>query len=543
MKHLIDDVRIRRRGQVSSWLDYEIMLLELSPPMRLKLPLSVAFLIAGKYNEGVLSSEAMSALKEDLREYIRSSGDGFCVGVVGATIKSEDREVGPDEIPESFVLFDGPAMSRVVIEKDRIQKLHVLGKVMAEQVGVLRLSPYDADEPATRGRFFGRAQTLKEILGAEKNYTIIGPRRIGKTSLMTEIRERIRTTYAEPRVLRTAHILATQYESTAQILAEISGQLLERHAMKEAYKAAARVGRAEAKFKYMIRDLTEKGQRIAVFIDEFDFILELDAKRGYACLALLHAAFDQVPRAQLFLAGFRQTFRARLDNSTPLFGFTETVELGPLLRLESIEMIGKPLADLGVPIEDGVLERINTDSAGHPQVITYFCDAYLKFYDRHRRMPDHAYIISKVIGSPELRRRITGTFLNNTNVFEELVCLLLVRKAMFNKDGVANFEFSLRQVDAQLHKLRVSLPARAIQAVCESLRLCSIIQEVEGTEVYKFTFPQLVQFFNKNDLDWHIHKAADVVAKALKDDPNGLYREGSGSGLLGILDGHPGGTH
>ncbi len=528
---LVDTVGIRRYRDITGWEQFQLTFLDMSPPLRLKLSRLVPVLFSERtYLDGRLSERETNELKSKLREYIRETGNDFCVCVIGGVVDEDSKRLSADSIPENFAIIDGEAILAIVGEKNKQERQHLLGRTFASQVGVMRISPYDADEPAVRGRFFGRTQTLREILsgGEGKSYTVIGPRRIGKTSLLGELKDRLTSTFAESKVLRVANLVATRYESTEQIIAEIVAQLLERGGSKEAYKEATRKGRVASKFKYLIRDLADKKHRVAVFIDEVDYILELDAKQGYECIALLHSAFDQVPRAQLFLAGFRQTFRARHDINTPLYGFTETKELGPLLPAEAREMIIRPFADLGVPVEDAMVERMTGESAGHPQVITYFCEAYLKYYDRHQKKPDDAYFMEEVLGSAEFRRRLTGAFFANTNPSEELFCLLLMKKALQSKEGVGGFEFSLRIVDGLLKEKRVHLSAPAIKAICENLRLCSIIHEIKGTELFRFYIPQLVKFFRISDLEWHVQKAVHDVNEQ-KADPRRLY-EGRESG-------------
>ncbi len=529
---LVYTVGIRRYRDITGWEQFQLTFLDMSPPLRLKLSRLVPVLFSERtYLDGRLSERETNELKSKLREYIRETGNDFCVCVIGGVVDEDSKRLSADSIPENFAIIDGEAILAIVGEKNKQERQHLLGRTFASQVGVMRISPYDADEPAVRGRFFGRTQTLREILsgGEGKSYTVIGPRRIGKTSLLGELKDRLTSTFAESKVLRVANLVATRYESTEQIIAEIVAQLLERGGSKEAYKEATRKGRVASKFKYLIRDLADKKHRVAVFIDEVDYILELDAKQGYECIALLHSAFDRVPRAQLFLAGFRQTFRARHDINTPLYGFTETKELGPLLPAEAREMIIRPFADLGVPVEDAMVERMTGESAGHPQVITYFCEAYLKYYDRHQKKPDDAYFMEGSPGQCRVPPAPDWCFLRQHQPLRGIVLSAAHEKGSSRaRKAWADSRFSLRIVDGLLKEKRVHLSAPAIKAICENLRLCSIIHEIKGTELFRFYIPQLVKFFRISDLEWHVQKAVHDVNEQ-KADPRRLY-EGRESG-------------
>jgi hypothetical protein len=534
MAALLETPGVKRRRELTTWRCYQRYYLELAPAFRFKMGPLTPFLVAESFSPQVsLDENETDRLEEDLYDYIHETGEDICVAVIGSEVPSMHRAPAANAIPKPFAVVDSSLLRALASEKSQADRVHAIGRAIARQLGILRLSPYDPDEKAERGSFFGRSEILKDILGGapKRGYTIVGPRRIGKTSLLGEIRARLSHTYAESKVLRTAHVMAAQYQSTTQILSEIAGQLLERHAAKESYKMATRAGRAELQFKRMLRDLA-RDHRVAIFIDEVDYILELDAKQGDACISLLRAACDDAPKAQVFLAGFRHAFRARYDNRHPLYGFTDFKELGPLTQPECHEMIARPLADMGVPIEQKVIDRMWHESAGHPQVITYFCREYVKYFDHHRRAPDDAYVLTHILAGAEMRRRMTQAFFANANnLYEELLCLLLMRKAL-RGNSVRDFEFDLKVANELLQEKKINLPGKVISAICQSMRLCSIIQEVKGThrEQFSFTIPQLVRFFDLPDLDFYIQKAAqEIRQRPPSDNP---YAEGSGNSII-----------
>jgi AAA domain len=54
------------------------------------------------------------------------------------------------------------------------------------------LSPYSPNTPVNGWRFFGRKKEIRDIIESRSNYFVIGARRIGKTSLLQEIRRQLK---------------------------------------------------------------------------------------------------------------------------------------------------------------------------------------------------------------------------------------------------------------------------------------------------------------------------------------------------------------
>jgi hypothetical protein len=63
--------------------------------------------------------------------------------------------------------------------------------LVCEQIPISSLAPYQISAPVERSGFFGHEREIDKILRQpEKNFAVIGVRRIGKTSLLKEMRHR-----------------------------------------------------------------------------------------------------------------------------------------------------------------------------------------------------------------------------------------------------------------------------------------------------------------------------------------------------------------
>jgi hypothetical protein len=126
-------------------------------------------------------------------------------------------------------------------------------------------------------------------------------------------------------------------------------------------------------------------------------------------------------------------------------------------------------------------------------------------------MPTDAEVKRDVFGSREFQQKVMDTFTMNTNAFEELVCLLLMREALKRRDDVARFEFGLERLNHLLSRVNIELETRALVTICNNLRLCSILTPTDRGNMFVFSIPQLVHFFSGHNLDWYIEKAARTL--------------------------------
>jgi len=91
--------------------------------------------------------------------------------------------------PYYTVVLDSEDMTRVI--ESRAPSDELLARIRY-QVPLSFLSPYEASAPVTDSMFFGREYEIRTILTHPNTcYAIIGTRRIGKTSVLKEVKRRM----------------------------------------------------------------------------------------------------------------------------------------------------------------------------------------------------------------------------------------------------------------------------------------------------------------------------------------------------------------
>jgi len=366
-----------------------------------------------------------------------------------------------------------------------------------------RLCPYVSGRPAVGGRFFGRTNLVRKLSAGSGCFTIVGNRRIGKTSLLKQIREVLKL-----QNFRTAEVYGANCWSTEDVVWTLLTGLDQ---FQKAEHVLSEPQRARHLATYVHNIPNHENRPVAVFVDELDHILEFDSKQKYAVMHLLRETFFGNEFCCIFLAGFRKTTQAMQSIDAAPFNFTKAIELPLFNREETYGMVIKPLTHLGIKIDSNsdLPEVIFRESGGHPELIQIQCTELIQFVEKHKKIPSGDELLSHVINTPEFKQKVHGTFLANTNDFEELVCYLLIDDVE-RADHPSDYEFGHEDVYRVLRKVDIRNSNSDISGLISNLKSSGIITQVTGrTEKYRFSAPQLVNYCVGINLKFSIENALE----------------------------------
>jgi len=324
--------------------------------------------------------------------------------VVGAVLYPEFSDLGSGPIDQS-------AINNILDTDDKKETLNRLA-VSLVPLGRDLLSPYIAGRIATGGRFFGREKMFNaNVLGKfGGNFTFMGNRRIGKTSLLKEIKRRL---LLNDERLRTAEVYGNNCHTTYDVVKIILDHIRPDLANRMAQDASIVDG--------LPNHLDTLENNIVIFVDELDSILEFDARQNYQLLNLLRAASES-DRCRIFFAGFRQVMKAKKNLDTPLHNFTTFIKIDGLSREETNNMIVLPLGRLGIKLDATLPATIQRETGGHPELIQLFCRNIIDHFRQYNKPPTTNELLYLVSVDDNFRTIVYSTFLNNTNAHEKLLC-------------------------------------------------------------------------------------------------------------------------
>jgi hypothetical protein len=488
----------KRYGLVNTTNDFEIQNLDLRA-LKLDVGILIPFVIPKRLSGyKLVNSEQLSRVLPELDNLAKSQQRKFLVLVVGGKLISIDQRIIEDLGLCGVAIMDRSTIERVTETNDPETKARVLSEALVRYLGRDALSPYVSGRPASGGRFFGRSSLMKRIVPSAGNFTFIGNRRIGKTSLLKEIKERLKLNN-----VRTGEVYAGTRLSTGDFVYTVLTSLGQ---VRDAEKCLHR----PKGFVAAVHAAVEKDKKpLALFIDEMDRILEFDAKQGWEVMNLLRETFEGHSGCRLFCAGFRSVMEASQSIASPMYNFTQLIEVPLFTRQETFEMVTKPLERMGIALTGTDLpEAIYQETSGHPELIQIHCAAVVRFMEDHNRVPSASELLPGLFNTGEYKFKVMKT-LANTNPLEELLCYLLMSDAE-RTTPTANYNFKPQDVYRVLAGAGIELGALEIATIITNLKASGIVSAVSGAEErYRFSAPRLVDYCLALNLNYCIEQAKE----------------------------------
>lgn len=517
ISHLQQKCGFKKHGPVTNFNDFEIHNLDLTS-LKLDVGLLTPLLVSKQLaNRAIVTSEHLRPMLPDLENVAQSLTNKFVVLIVGGKLLRLDERIVKDLGLSGIAIIDRATIETVCSTTSEPAKSVLLGAALVRFLGRESLSPYVSGRPAVGGRFFGRSSVLKRVLPSKVSVTIVGNRRIGKTSLLKEIKERLKL-----QNVRTAEVYGATCGSTKDVVYKILQGL-------DLFREARHILSEEQPVKNLpsyVHNIPDTDKRsVAIFIDELDHILDFDVKQNYEVMHLLRSTFDGHESCRIFLAGFRKVMELKQSVNAPPFNFTKLVELPLFTREETSEMVNRPLSHLGIDVSStGLPEAIYRDTGGHPELIQIHCAEIVRFMETHGRVPSGEDLLANVFNTEEYKQKVLGTFLANTNPHEELLCYLLMENA--ERMGQAEqYEFGPQEVDKVLNKKKINLGIREINDIITNLKVSGVIALVAGRmDKYRFSSPQLVNYCVSLKLEFCIKKTLERL-KDCPEEIRSLYSE------------------
>jgi hypothetical protein len=209
---------------------------------------------------------------------------------------------------------------------------------------------------------------------------------------------------------------------------------------------------------------------------------------------------------QYIIAGFREAMREQYMLDSPFYNFAQEVRLSEFNRQQARELIVTPMENLRVRIrnEEEVVNRIYEETAGHPNLIQYYCLILLRRLDQTALREIGPESLIDVYSDEGFTSHLLTSFMQNTENREKgLIYAILMSSAEAWKRG-----FGLEEIDEVLRKGGISLQQKAIDEACNVLILAGVIYR-KGKEYY-FTSPVFTRVLqNTYDLNYLFRKVKE----------------------------------
>jgi len=376
----------------------------------------------------------------------RSEFDGLTKRIEGAAADVGVVAADGSKLPQTVVflltadqggsyrayLSQQPGNHIVVLSGDELKELflgadptdYLIKRLVSGQIGIQGLIPYETQAPVSARMFFGRRDVLNRILGnVGRGYAIYGPRRIGKTSLLRRVADRLKETKA-------AHPVFIDCAALGK--GDLGWVILNRIGLRgrQYYQSQG--------LEESLRHLGElRGKPVVLLLDEVDSLLARDRGQGWHILYALRQAMND-EHCAVVVAGYRELFKERSDLNSPLFNFLEPVPLDKLAEDAARGLILEPMRDMRLEFEDSeaFIERVLHLSGSLPSLIQLFCRGVTERLFAGKRYFATAADVDEVLAEDDVRRSLLTTFQGNTTKLEQLLCNLVVGRLPVDEVGV-----------------------------------------------------------------------------------------------------------
>nr|VFK64264.1 MAG: TniB protein [Candidatus Kentron sp. TC] len=198
---------------------------------------------------------------------------------------------------------------------------------MASQVDLAALSPFQTAGPVS-DMFYGRTEELTLLLASlerpnQKNHAVVGPRRVGKTSLLHKVRAELRARKGWDTVYIDVSSFGTVSDPTERLHAFFQALLdkLDIPGAGTPQGFLAAMGDAYG---------GNRKSRLAIFVDEVDDLLETHARDGQDRLPRTIRTMISEFDVKVVLVGYKTLYFQMHNEKSALFNMSDRLPLAAL---------------------------------------------------------------------------------------------------------------------------------------------------------------------------------------------------------------------
>lgn len=330
------------------------------------------------------------------------------------------------------------------------------------------LNPFDWNSPCRDNMFFGRKDALDEILASPAtSYAIVGPRRIGKTSLLKHLRKRLARFSGQTFI----ELDCSEIHSYDEFRIKLARRISPKASMMVAEavylpKARMMVAKAEHSLDYIIMNAASSlGARYVIALDEFDHIVKLGDPRFSELRAIIGSPRLH-GRCRFIIAGYSALWDSLEDRNSYLYNLCRTITLGAFSHEEAHDFVRTTLGELGISVADSgaAIASLLMYSGRFPWLLQVLCSQIIQAYVRYGKV-DPLDLVEYAAASDEIQESVLDSTIIDSSPLGQ-VLLSCVAK------GKGRDELSISQC---LSEYNVNVPVNLIMKELRALRVTNAL--------------------------------------------------------------------
>jgi len=363
---------------------------------------------------------------------------------------------------QDFIVLSQDDVLNILVARYPTQ---VLVQNILAQVDLTVVSPFVISGPVPETMFFGREAEVKMLVESadSADFSIVGNRKIGKTSLLQRARARM----AAGRRVTPLMVDCQIVRDAASFFAAFQAQ------NKLALPEPTPEGLTAA-----LTGLHQHGPPPVLLMDEVDALLADEKIRGEPLIAAWRA-LAQAGVCRFVLCGSTELARRLDDADSAFFNFSQLLPLGYLSPETARLVLVQPLETLGIALEDeeALLAEVQALTSGHPNLIQYLGRGLVEAANRRgerRIVPDDLVALRR---STDFSEYYLKTVWGQAGPLERLITLLAA-------DSLSSDGFQLQELEAALAAHSVQVDEETLDAALKLLRAYAILEKHERTYTF-----------------------------------------------------------
>jgi hypothetical protein len=355
--------------------------------------------------------------------------------------------------------------------------------------------------------FVGRDNLINNIINSGVNYPIYGGRRIGKSSLLKAVEQRL--------IRKNVQVVSYTLEGDRDLSdLAVCNQLAEKIGL---YK----VLRDGVEFKSALLDYLDMfpEKTIVIILDEVDRYIQVNDKR-HTMIEAFRAASDRFGnRFRVLIAGFMELFdclsgrgpysqtsdpwRRMLDNEGPLGNLT-SINAEGIVKEGFLSILGWEFENRAIP--QYIVER----TGGHPAFVQEFC---LKILERVRQRGDCLVRVNDVDAvfddndpKHSFIAYVRETLEMNLDALGRYLVVMLASKPE------KSLGFTWDEICDLANSTKPPIPEEKLRRSLEYLIVTSVVHEV-SKNVYEYTVPDYPKILERLGDTAHLDELEDALRK------------------------------
>jgi hypothetical protein len=198
--------------------------------------------------------------------------------------------------------------------------------------------------------------------------------------------------------------------------------------------------------------------------------------------------------------------REHYDINSPFFNFAQEIRLNEFTLKQARHLIATPMENLRVRIksEAEVVGQIYEETAGHPNLIQYYCMILLRHLDEIGEREIRPESLLNVHQDEGFTSQLLTSFMQNTKNREKVLTYAI----LLTGEDVGSRGFSLEDIDTALRKQGIVLTQDVLDEACSVLTLAGVIRR-KG-RIYYLTSPVFAKVLHQSyDLNFLVEKVKE----------------------------------